>query len=66
MPDMLATAVLGINAALLALAVVLLWLILGEQQEQSRDLSKLTNCVYVLQDSIGVTSGEPVRRCPIE
>lgn len=64
--DMVRTVVLGISSALLALAVFLLWLILQEQREQSRELSKLTNCVYVLQDSIGATPGEPVRRCPIE
>ena len=63
MRDTVRTAVLGISTALLALAVFLLWLILQEQREQRREL---TNCVFVLQDSIGATPGEPVRRCPIE
>lgn len=63
---MLRTVAVAVNTAAALIAVVLLWLILLEQREQSRDLARLTNCVYVLQDSIGVTGVEPVRRCPIE
>ena len=63
---MLHTVAAAVNTTAALLVVVLLWLMLLEQREQSRDLARLTNCVYVLQDSIGVTGGEPVRRCPIE
>jgi hypothetical protein len=55
-----------VNALGVITGVILLWLILLEQREQSRELARLTNCVYILQDRIGPASAEPVRGCPIE
>ena len=55
-----------VSAAALVALVVLGYLVLAEEREQTEKLARLSQCVRVLAQNQGVAPGQPIMACPIE